>query len=73
MRVGFELRQFQGKMQPIPYNEIQTYAEPHKQQPEPVDKLVDIEKLGVQTSHAAMQAHGFDLDFLTPSPEGNMH
>jgi|GEM_PF-6388413 len=73
VRVGFELRQFQGKMQPIPYNDVQTYAEPHKQQPEPVDKLVDVEKLGVQTSHAAMQAHGFDLDFLTPSPEGNMH
>lgn len=72
VRVAFELRQFQGKMQPITYKDVQANAEPYKPQQDPVDKLVDLGKLGVKKSYAAMQAHGFDLAFLTPTRESNL-
>ncbi len=72
IRLAFEMRKLQGAIHPLHSAPTFSTAEIHKAPPA-VEKPMDIETAGAKESHAAMQAHGFDLDFLTPSTEANMH
>lgn len=72
IRLAFEMRKLQGAIHPLHSAPTFSTAEIHKAPPT-VETPMDIESVGVNESHAAMQAHGFDLDFLTPSTEGSMH